>query len=143
MGKLITAIVALALIIPNLSSAEYNGRKLAEAVSAYLFSVATIEYMQSSKCGYLYNTTYSLDQATRDALLHFNNKDRHELTGILRDQKPKIESEAKSVVDGALAAIQEGGIDWKSSCGMLSGTLSSSFTKIRNEYESAISIYSK
>jgi len=139
----VSALLLFATLIPNFSSAENNGRKLAEALGSYLFFIAINEYMQSSKCGYLYKTKYSLEQATRDALLHFKNKDRDELKSLLEKQKSKLVTDAKSMVDAALGAANKDGVDWRSSCGMLLGTIANDFREIKDEYENAILMYSK
>lgn len=141
--KLTTTTLIFALLVPSVSNAEYNARKLAEAVGSYLYIVAATEYLQSSKCEYLFKTNYSLDQATRDALLHFRNKDREELKILLQKRKPKIVTEARNMVDGFFAATKKDGIDWKSSCGMLLGIINNNFTQFSDDYENAISRYGK
>ena len=84
-----------------------------------------------------------MDQASRDALLHFKNKDREEMKTALKQLKPEMINEAKEMVDTVVGAANQDGLDLKSACGMLVGSLSSSFSIIRDDYEKAISMYSK
>jgi len=131
----------IALLLPTVSAAEYNGRKLAIALGAYLRMVATFEYLQSTECSYIIQTNFSLDQSSRDALLHFENKDRKEMKSIIKKQN--FLNLVKVDIDGALKAFKQDGLDRKSGCGMLLGTLSNTFSTIRDDYERAISMYSK
>lgn len=143
MIKLRRTIFVVALFIPTVTSAEYNGTKLAVAVGKYLGAVSWFEHLQSSQCGYLIGPNFSLDQASRDALLHFRNKDREEMKAALKQLKPEMINEAQEMVDGTLKAAKKDGLDLKSACGMLVGSLSSTFSTIRADYEEAISLYSK
>ena len=61
----------VALLVPSVSNAEYNPRKLAQSLGGYLRMTANIEYLGSSQCSYLFSTKSSVDQSLRDALLHF------------------------------------------------------------------------
>ena len=143
MIKLRRILYVVVLFIPTLTSAEYNSTKLAVAVGKYLGAVSLFEYLQSSQCGYLIGTNFSLDQASRDALLNFRIKDREEMETALKQHKPEMIYESKEMVDGALKAARKDGLDLKSACGMLVGTLSSTFSTIRSDYKKAISTYSK
>jgi hypothetical protein len=131
----------LALLLPTISVADYNGRKLAVALGQYISIVANMEYLKSSKCGYLINTSYSVDQSLRDGLLHFRIEDRDEIKSYFKDNN--ILKLAENDMEGFLDASTQDGLDIKSACGMLLGTLSGNFTTIRADYEKAISMYSK
>ena len=131
----------VALLVPSVSNAEYNPHKLAQSLGGYLLMTAQIEYLESSKCGYLFSTKSSVDQSLRDALLHFEKKHRNEIKSALNSSE--LLYRAKKDMDGALRAFKADGQDVKSSCGMLIGSISTAFSTITANYENALSAYSK
>ena len=130
-----------ALLVPSVSNAEYNPRKLAQALGGYLLMTAQVEYLESSQCGYLLSTKSSVDQSLRDALLHFEKKHRKEIKSALNSSE--LLYRAKKDMDGALDAFKADGQDVNSSCGMLIGSISTAFSTITANYENAVSAYSK
>ena len=131
----------MALLVPSVSNAEYNPRKLAQSLGGYLRMTANIEYLGSSQCSYLFSTKSSVDQSLRDALLHFEKKHRKEIKSAI--DSSELLYRAKKDMDGALNAFKADGLDIKSSCGMLLGSISPAFSTITANYENAVSAYSK
>lgn len=69
--------------------AEYNSRKLGEAIGGYLIANDMFEKLSKSECGYVVKKTYSFDAALKETMPYLNESDKQELKLFLASNKFK------------------------------------------------------
>jgi hypothetical protein len=124
--------------------AEYDSRKLGNALGQYLAAIDILERLSKSKCSYIVRRNFRVKEAVKEAQKYLNDKDIREFERWLHSSQFKSKmAKNQTFIDGFLRVSIQDGIDEKTACGMLVTTVSTLYKKAEKQWNSAKFHYSK
>lgn len=132
-------------LVSATASAEYNSRKLGEAMGAYLNAVDMIVQLQESKCSYLFKKKkYNFDGTVKEVLSYLRPNDQKELRVFLDGEEfRKSREDNKHTIQDSLQSLGREGYDEKTICGMISSNTAMVHEYAKQKWEFAKSHYTK
>lgn len=134
----------IGMLCSTVISAEYNSRKLGEAIGGYLIANDMFEKLSESECGYIVNRTYSFDAALKETMPYLSEPDKRELRSFLASKKFKKDLEENNeFIRGFMRAGKKDGLDERTICGMIASNIAVIYQKAKQKWEYAKQRYSK
>jgi hypothetical protein len=121
--------------------AEYNPEKMAEATAEYLYIIAQMEYLASSKCSYIIKKTYNTEKAIKDAESHFGSNDKVEYNKLVT--RSQLLADAEADIEKYFKGGLSDGLDQQTLCGLYVGMVSNILHEVESNYNDAVGRYSK
>lgn len=107
--RVLSIVIAAALVWASTASAEYNGAKLRQAAGGYLDAVHVATVLQQSRCGdYFQNDTDSFANAMGDIASYLDPKEVEELRAFLQsDEYRKAQATTQGFIDGWIQSLAD------------------------------------
>ena len=138
------ALATWLIMIPCISSAEYNSNKMGQAVGGLLAATDMLMKFSNSECSYIVIKSYSVDKTFSEVLPYLPKKDRVQAKDYFTSSVfEKQLQENDRFIEGFLAAGKKDGLDTKTLCGMMASIISMNYPKAVQQWEYAKENYSK
>jgi len=139
LGGTVVIWLAICLFIGK-ASAESSKYELGSLMAQYIESQDLIFQLRSTKCGYLIKIKIKNYDELKSEIYasiypKLNDKERIELSNIYDAQFQRLHQANKITLEKNLKLYSDNGIDDKSACGLLVGSVSPQFQKALNNWE--------
>jgi len=143
LSRQLARVSVLVMLFSTKALCEYNLERLGEAGGAYIGGIAMMAALQESECGYAIKRTYNVRDAFNEVVSTLSEQDYKELEKemITDGGLMQLSNQMTVLILRGIEANKRGGMDPKSSCGMLIGTTLSTLQKYQTNWDTIKSRY--